>query len=172
MLITILLIFLSIVLGSAARMSVGNGLSSRWATYPPVAAIILLAGAWPILEPIQTETILLHLWMVLVASLSLGMGYTQWENRTWMMCRYGLPSVVLLALPISLGLLGLGVPQILYVLICLGSGAFYPSRQRAFELLRLREASYQTPIGLIAVDSSRLAEACLGAAVLGGLIFL
>lgn len=150
--------FLCLFLGGLGRALVGSGHLSRWSVYPLVAVVCASVGLvqFPL---VQVENLLV-LWAALVASLSMGMGYTQWESWKWMAVRFGLPSLVLVA---PLLLLHHYHTSALYLLISLSAGLFYPHRQRAFEFLRLDRLNYSW------IDSARLAEFVAGACILGGL---
>ena len=164
-------IILSLVAGGVARAFVGTGLGpkwlGRWSVYPPVAAAILLSS--PALDLTTYANFGLFFWAVLVSSLNLGLGGTNWESWKHQVLRFGLPSIALI-LPL---LFQNPSPLLLLYPLCVASiAACYPMRQRAFELLRFRERTFNTPFGSVDWDSARLAELALGAAVLGGLAIL
>lgn len=169
--IEMLILSACILLGSLSRASVGAGLFSRWLTYPLAAAICAYAGLTPILDLTTLDGGLVsYLWVVLIASLSLGLGYTQWESGAWMALRFGLPALVLTG-PLALQYTS-GVACLLYALLSVCAGLLYPHRQKLFERLGFSNRSLGILGHRIDWDSARFAELWTGAAILGGLLLL
>jgi len=160
-----MIIGLCVLVGGLARALVGSGHLSRWTIYPPVAAFSAYVGLGHILD---LTSIVLILWVTMLASLNLALGYTQWESWKWMALRFGLPALVCVLPLIPLGLYSHGL--VLYVMLSLLAGLFYPHRQRVFELLHLDSLALR--FNLSWLDSSRLAESVAGACILGGLSIL
>lgn len=162
------MIWLMFILGSIGRAGVGLGRGpsflGRWSVYPPIALLSAYVG----LAPIQLDlSLLVYLWAALIASLNLALGYTQWESWKWMVARFGLPSLVLV-LPMIY--LHTSPSLLLYPLLSVLAGLFYPHRQKVFEWLRLDRLSLHYTLSWL--DSSRLAELIAGACILGGLSIL
>tara|TARA_Y100000310_G_scaffold195873_1_gene195886 strand:+ start:4288 stop:4851 length:564 start_codon:yes stop_codon:yes gene_type:complete len=187
------MISLFLILGGAARALVGTGKGpawiGRWSVYPVIAFLAALVG----LNDIPPETPLiylsiLYLYVVAVASLNIGRGYTDWEDGKWMVLRFGLPSI-LLTMPLMYYQYSLQ-NLLWYIILSVASGVFYPVRQKVFDLkvpywyrwiedeknpeIVHREWSYYQPFHLPFKwwDSARLAEFIAGAAILGGLSIL
>jgi len=156
-------IFLMFLLGGLGRSLVGTGRGprwiGRWSVYPPIALLSAYIGLAPAHLGIE---LLVLVWVALIASLSMGLGYTQWESWKHMSLRLGLPALGIV-LPLAI-LLGLAGTHLLYVSLSVMCGLLYPHRQGVFVLLRLDRAPHYSWL-----DSSRLAEFITGACVLGGL---
>lgn len=164
----IILTCLSLFLSGTARSLVGAGCLSRWSTYPFVALASAFVGLIPILDSLDIVSIVCMLWVVLVASLNLSMGYTRWESWWWMTLRFGLPSIVLVS-PILY--LNQNILVLLYPLASLIVGSIYPYRQWLFDYLKFREQVVQIPLTQVKLDwdSARMMEFLVGCIVLGGL---
>ena len=164
----IILTCLSLFLSGTARSLVGAGCLSRWSTYPFVALASAFVGLIPILDSLDIVSIVCMLWVVLVASLNLSMGYTRWESWWWMTLRFGLPSIVLVS-PILY--LNQNISVLLYPLASLIVGSIYPYRQWLFDYLKFREQVVQIPLTQVKLDwdSARMMEFLVGCIVLGGL---
>jgi hypothetical protein len=182
------MIYLMFLLGSVGRAYVGTGRGpdwlGRWSVYPLIALLSAYVG----LAPIQLDlSLLVYLWAALIASLNLALGYTQWESWKWMVARFGLPSLVLV-LPMIY--LHTSPSLLLYPLLSVLAGLFYPHRQKVFDLevpywwhwsvdpldpkRAVRVFDYFQPLHFPFNwwDSARLAEVAAGAAILGGLSVL
>jgi len=168
LLITILFGTISVLLGAAGRSLVGSGHLSRWATYPPIALIVVALQLVSIHQGLDILTVACMGWAVLVVSLTLGMGYTQWEDRKHMMLRYGVPSLLLVMPWLVQGQWG----ALIYPMIAALMGWSYPIRQKLFDLVGCQEKS----IPLLGKDfhwnSGSVMEMFLGGSLLGGLYFL
>jgi hypothetical protein len=164
----IILTCLSLFLSGTARSLVGAGCLSRWSTYPFVALASAFVGLIPILDSLDIVSIVCMMWVVLVASLNLSMGYTRWESWWWMTLRFGLPSIVLVS-PILY--LNQNISVLLYPLASLIVGSIYPYRQWLFDYLKFREQVVQIPLTQVKLDwdSARMMEFLVGCIVLGGL---
>jgi len=164
----IILTCLSLFLSGTARSLVGAGCLSRWSTYPFVALASAFVGLIPILDSLDIVSIVCMMWVVLVASLNLSMGYTRWESWWWMTLRFGLPSIVLVS-PILY--LDHNISVLLYPLASLIVGSIYPYRQWLFDYLKFREQVVQIPLTQVKLDwdSARMMEFLVGCIVLGGL---
>ena len=164
----IILTCLSLFLSGTARSLVGAGCLSRWSTYPFVALASACVGLIPILDSLDIVSIVCMMWVVLVASLNLSMGYTRWESWWWMTLRFGLPSIVLVS-PILY--LNQNISVLLYPLASLIVGSIYPYRQWLFDYLKFREQVVQIPLTQVKLDwdSARMMEFLVGCIVLGGL---
>jgi hypothetical protein len=164
----IILTCLSLFLSGTARSLVGAGCLSRWSTYPFVALASAFVGLIPILDSLDIVSIVCMMWVVLVASLNLSMGYTRWESWWWMTLRFGLPSIVLVS-PILY--LNQNILVLLYPLASLIVGSIYPYRQWLFDYLKFREQVVQIPLTQVKLDwdSARMMEFLVGCIVLGGL---
>lgn len=168
----IILTCLSLFLSGTARSLVGAGCLSRWSTYPFVALASAFVGLIPILDSLDIVSIVCMMWVVLVASLNLSMGYTRWESWWWMTLRFGLPSLLLVS-P-ALILQGLSIEFVLYPLCTAIVGSIYPYRQWLFDYLKFREQVVQIPLTQVKLDwdSARMMEFLVGCIVLGGLSLL
>ena len=162
-------IILSLVAGGVARAFVGTGLGpkwlGRWSVYPPVAAVCAYIGLAPTLDLTEPSQSLGLLWVVLVSSLNLRLGGTNWESWKHQALRFGLPSIALI-LPL---LFQNPSPLLLLYPLCVASiAACYPMRQHAFDLLHLPELSFQIPFTKLSItlDASRLIEFIIDAAAL------
>jgi hypothetical protein len=168
-----MLVTIMFILGGIGRAIVGTGAGpkwiGRWSVYPPIALLSAYAGLAPTLGQSGSSGLDLLTsfgsvgWAALIASLNLGLGYTQWESWKHMTLRFGLPALTSV-LPMIY--LHETLSPLLYPLLAVLVGLFYPYRQSAFEGLRLDRLSYSW------LDSSRLAEFVAGACILGGLSIL
>lgn len=158
----IILTAVAFLLGGTVRSLVGAGYVSRWGGYIPCGIVCAAVGLTGL--PVDLMNMLAILWAALI-SCHLGLGYTQWEDRKWMVLRFGIPALVLAGPLLFFGetdASGAG----LYILLSLGAGAFYPSRQKIYEMLKLDRIQSSF------IDSARLAEFVAGACMLGGLSVL
>jgi hypothetical protein len=166
---------LCVLLGGLVRSGVGSGIPiNKYLTYLLTALFCGYVGLAPTLYPISLDNpdLFLWLWVSAIAALNLAAGYTRWECWWWQALRFGLPSLVLV-LP-YLVLSDHILSYCLYLFATALTGSIYPHRQKLFELLHLPERSFQIPFTklFITLDSARLAEFILGAAVIGGTAWL
>lgn len=158
----IILTVVAFLLGGIVRSLVGAGYVSRWAGYIPCGIVCAAIGLADL--PVDLMSMADILWAVLI-SCHLGLGYTQWEDRKWMVLRFGIPAVMLAGPLLFFGEIeafGAG----LYILLSLAAGALYPDRQKIYEMLKLDRIQSSF------IDSARLAEFVAGACMLGGLSVL
>jgi len=149
------MIIFCLFLGGVGRAVVGSGKGpawlGRWSVYPPIALLSAYVGLG--------YTPLLF-WAALVASLSMGLGYTQWESWKHMSLRLGLPALAVIA-PIIF-FQGLEGVYLLYPAIAVICGLLYPIRQNLFSRLPVSIFS-------ISMDTARYMEFVAGTCILGGL---
>lgn len=147
---------LCVVLGGLTRACVGSGLPvNKYLAYLLAALGCGYVGLGTSLDLSLVETGVLF-WVSTIAALNLAAGYTRWECWWWQVLRFGLPSIALI-LPL---LFQNPSPLLLLYPLCVASiSAFYPMRQRAFDLLHLPERSFQIPFTKLSItlDSARLA---------------
>ena len=158
----IILTVVAFLLGGIVRSLVGAGHVSRWAGYIPCGIVCAAIGLADL--PLDLMNMADILWAVLI-SCHLGLGYTQWEDRKWMVLRFGIPAVMLAGPLLFFGETNAFAAG-LYILLSLGAGAIYPDRQKIFEILKLDR------IDSSFIDSARLAEFVAGAFILGGMAVL
>jgi hypothetical protein len=175
------MIYLMFLLGGIGRSIVGTGVGptwiGRWSIYPSIAFLSAYIGLADLHHLSLAEHGAGMIWVALIASLNLGLGYTQWENWKWMALRFGLPSLILVCPLLYLdthpytGLL-------YYVALSLFAGLFYPVREKAWQRIlgqvgrvyplgKNIHGSFISPVSWL--DSARLAEFVAGACILGGL---
>ena len=133
-----MLIYISFLLGGIGRAFVGTGYGprwiGRWSVYPPIALLSAYVGLNDTLHlslGLSYDNLVM-IWAALIASLNLGLGYTQWESLGHMIVRLVTPSIVLVSPLVLLGASDLP-HALLYIGLSLLAAIFYPVRQRVFE---------------------------------------
>ena len=134
---------IAMLLAGLSRALVGNGTASRWAVYPPAAALAAWYGfgmTWWALA-----------FGVCVMLLMIG-GYTEWENKAYMAIRYG-------GVPTLLAILAQSHPALIWAGACLATGYSYNWMKHIVKDLNFKY-------------SDQVPEFIAGAVIIGGIALL
>ena len=102
MTLEIILFFITLLaISGMSRALVGSGKTSRWLTYPPVATIVAISSFGVTVPAL----------IVAVACLTMGLGYTEWYDKKYMLVRYGIAPLLATLVLVSV----FAVSPVLYV---------------------------------------------------------
>lgn len=147
---------LFILLAGIGRVLVGMGRTPRWYTYPPLA---MICAGWS-LGPTAEAAI-----VALLSALTVGLGWTKWENRLWQSIRYSTLPLVAAVTALIAQEWTLSVSLLLWALSCAAVGAIEID-------IRVRLERFGFRVFGRDVSSAQFAEFIIGAVCIGGAALL